>query len=576
MNPTQLLTYFGRVSEAPDALRRLRRLTFELAIRGKLVAQDPEEEPASELLKCIQKEKARLVESGEIRKAKPLRLMEEDTAPFDIPAGWEWVRIRQVTSDRGQVIPDQNFTYIDVTSVDKEVGRIADTRIVSAFEAPSRARKVVKTGDVLYSCVRPYLLNIAVIERDIVPPPIASTAFAVLNGFGLVLPKYLWIALRSPLMIAGVEMKMRGQAYPAINDSDFALLPLPLPPLAEQHRIVTKVDELMALCDRLEAAQVERENRRDRLSAASLSRLNDSADADPPTFREFVRFHLDHLPRLTTRPDQIPQLRQTILNLAVRGQLIPQDSNDEPTRELLKQIRVERARLVKEGEAKGEKGQPANKDAAKPFGIPKTWQWVSLGDIAFGFRYGTSVKCSYEHKGEPVLRIPNVANGIIDVEDLKYAPLTEREAEDLRLQLGDILMVRSNGSLNLVGRSALVEAHAVGFCYAGYLIRVRTSVDHLNARYLLLALNTTHVRDQIEIPIRTTVGLKNVNATELSNITIPLPPLAEQYRIVAKVNELLALCDRLEEQLTAAQNESHRLLEAVLQQTLTPTLLEAS
>src|SRR5205823_1535169 len=135
--------------------------------------------------------------------------------------GWEWVRIRQVTSDRGQITPDEDFTYIDVTAINKEVGYVANTKVLSASDAPSRARKLVRTGDVLYSCVRPYLLNIAVIENDIIPSPIASSAFAVLNGFGLVIPRYLWIALRSSFMIECVEAKMRGQAYPAINDSDF-------------------------------------------------------------------------------------------------------------------------------------------------------------------------------------------------------------------------------------------------------------------------------------------------------------------------------------------------------------------
>jgi type I restriction enzyme S subunit len=321
----------------------------------------------------------------------------------------------------------------------------------------------------------------------------------------------------------------------------------------------------MALCDQLEAAQAERESRRNKLASASLHRLNNGADRNE--FREHARFHLHHLPRLTTRPENIQQLRQTILNLAVRGKLVPQDPNDEPASELLKGIQTEKVRLVK-GKAKQQKQQGLQTDAAESFTLPESWRWIYLGDIAYGFRYGTSVKCSYERKGEPVLRIPNLVNGRIDIEDLKYGPLSEREANELRLRLGDILMVRSNGSLDLVGRPAIVDAQAVGFCYAGYLVRLRTKPVHLNPRYLLLALNTAHVRDQIEIPIRTTVGLKNVNATELSGLTIPLPPLAEQHRIVAKVDELMVVCDRLETQLTSTQTENRRLLEAVLHDAL--------
>ena len=239
-------------------------------MRGKLVPQDPNDEPASELLKRIATEKARLVKAGEIRKEKPLPEIETDELQFAAPRGWKWARIRKVTSDRGQMVPDQDFTYVDVTAINKEVGRIEEAKVTSASEAPSRARKIICQGDVLYSCVRPYLLNIAIVETDISPPPIASTAFAVLNGFGSVLPRYQWIVLRSPFLVTCVEQKMRGQAYPAINDSDFALLPFPLPPLAEQHRIVAKVDELMALCDQLGASLATGNDTRRRLLDALL------------------------------------------------------------------------------------------------------------------------------------------------------------------------------------------------------------------------------------------------------------------------------------------------------------------
>jgi type I restriction enzyme, S subunit len=181
MNPERLLQHFERISEAPDAILRLRRFILDLAVRGKLVEQDPNDEPASELLKRIQAGKARLV-----KKAKALPDVTEDEQPFDTPKGWEWARIRQVTIDRGQTVPQTDFTYIDVTAIDKERGCIAEPKIISASEAPSRARKLVQKDDVIYSCVRPYLLNIAVVDTEIEPAPIASTAFAVMYGFGLV------------------------------------------------------------------------------------------------------------------------------------------------------------------------------------------------------------------------------------------------------------------------------------------------------------------------------------------------------------------------------------------------------
>lgn len=230
MNAERLLAHYERIADSPDTVIQLRRFILDLAVRGKLVPQNAKDEPAVELLKRIAKEKVRLTKAGEIGKDKPLPEIGFDEIQFVVPSGWEWVRIRKVTSSRGQTIPDRDFTYIDVTAINKEVGRVEDAKLTTAKDAPSRARKMVRKGDVLYSCVRPYLLNIAIIEDEISPPPIASTAFAVLNGFGLVLPRYQWIVLRSPFMVACVEEKMRGQAYPAINDSDFALLLIPLPP----------------------------------------------------------------------------------------------------------------------------------------------------------------------------------------------------------------------------------------------------------------------------------------------------------------------------------------------------------
>src|SRR5687768_6235786 len=148
MNAAQVLDHFERICDAPDAIPRLRRFILDLAVRGKLVQQDPNDEPASELLKRIQAEKARLA-----KKAKVLPEVKDDEKPFDSPNGWQWVRIRQVTIDRGQTVPRTDFTYIDVTAIDKERGRIAEPKILSASEAPSRARKLVQQGDVIYSCV---------------------------------------------------------------------------------------------------------------------------------------------------------------------------------------------------------------------------------------------------------------------------------------------------------------------------------------------------------------------------------------------------------------------------------------
>ena len=356
--------------------------------------------------------------------------------------------------------------------------------------------------------------------------------------------------------------KMTGTANVTLTVGTIRVIPVPIISQEVQHSL----DSFMGLCDRLEAAQRERESRRDRLAASAHHHLNNGGDAEE--LRSHAQFFIGHLPRLTARPGQIKQLRQTILSLAVTGKLVHQSPEDRPASESLKYISVDRAKLVKAGVLGAQKETKALQPRAFAFNLPNKWEAASLGQIAFSFKYGTSVKCSYDAVGEPVLRIPNIDNGRVNTDDLKFGPLNKREADDLRLRLGDILMVRSNGSLELVGRPAIVEPAVVGYCYAGYLVRVRTSVEHTDTRYLLFALNSPNTRVQIEGPIRSAVGLKNVNTAELSSLIIPLPPLAEQRRIVARVDELMALCDQLEASLTTAQTETSRLLESVLHHAL--------
>ena len=553
MNATQLLAHFDRLAEAPNAVPRLRRFILDLAVRGKLVEQDALDEPASTLLKKIESEIARLVKIGEMRKPKALPPIEIEEEPFDVPTGWRWVRIRQVTSDRGQTTPAGEFTYIDVGSINKEAGVLGEHKVLSASDAPSRARKVVGKGDVLYSCVRPTLLNIAVIEDEIRPAPIASTAFAVLNSFGLVLPRYLWIALRSPYLEAIVESGMRGQAYPAINDAEFALLPLALPPLAEQHRIVDKVDGLMALCDQLEAAQHERERRRDCLAAASLQRLNQpAADTTPEAQREHARFHLHHLSRLTTRPEHIKAMRQTFFNLAVCGKLVDQKSDEEPVGKLLKQLGVQ-----------------TQKDAIAPNSptIPTTWAWLTIEQIAnvsSGTTPSRDVAEYYVPDGTPWVTSGETSNAFITetAQHVSEKALTETS---LKLYPPGTLIVAMYGQGKTRGQVAELSIAATTNQACAAIVLKLEDVGHRRFVKLFFKKIYEEIREQAAGGAQ-----PNLNGGKIKATLIPFPPLAEQHRIVAKVDELTALCDQLEARLTTSQTDSRRLLEAVLEAALMP------
>jgi len=322
------------------------------------------------------------------------------------------------------------------------------------------------------------------------------------------------------------------------------------------------------LCDRLEAARVEREKTRDRLAAACLASLN---TPDPETFQADARFALDVLPTLTTRPDQIKQLRQTILNLAARGKLVPQDPNDEPASELLKRIAAERADLVKRRLLRREDPLDPVLPHELPFDVPHKWLWSRIGEVVLFTQHGTSQKSNAAEKGVPVLTMGNIQDGLVVWNHEKKIPESSEELPALFLSKFDILYNRTN-SAELVGKTGIYLGENSSRTFASYLIRLRPSLVATDPRYLNMAMNAPEFRATQIIPlIKKQTGQANVNGTALKNMLIPLPPLAEQRRIVAKVDELMALCNRLEASLDAATAIRQRLLEGLLHEALEPT-----
>ena len=252
---------FSRISCIENGLVEIYRLSeltrkkiLDLAIRGKLVDQIPEEGSAEDLYQQIQEEKQNLIKEGKLKKEKPLAPIEDDEIPFDIPEDWKWVRLRSIVFNHGQKTPNQNFMYIEINSIDNTTQKLTnDINIVTPEKAPSRARKIVCEGDILYATVRPYLHNMCIVEGEFQYEPIASTGFAVMTCIKGVLNKYLFYSLLSPFFdkYANDSENSKGISYPAINDEKLYKALIPLPPLAEQKRIVAKVEELLALCDKL-------------------------------------------------------------------------------------------------------------------------------------------------------------------------------------------------------------------------------------------------------------------------------------------------------------------------------------
>lgn len=443
-------------------VKKLRELILELAVRGKLVPQDPNDEPASVLLERIAQEKAQLVKEKKIKKPRKYEPIDDNSLPFNIPSSWKWARIEDLGHDLGQKKPDKTFTYVDVGSINKELGYIDEPSILEHSEAPSRARKLVQKNTVIYSTVRPYLLNIAVIDRDFNPEPIASTAFAIIHPLSGISSSYIYRYLRSPSFIEYVESVQTGIAYPAINDKQFFFGLIPVPPSAEQHRIVAKVDELMALCDQLEQQTEASIKGHQVLVTTLLDTLTNSADADE-LMQNWARIS-EHFDTLFTTEESIDQLKQTILQLAVMGKLVPQNPDDEPAAELLKRIAEEKAQLVKEKKIKKQKALPPISEDEKPFELPSGWEWCRINAICTiengdrSSRYPNSSDLVDE--GVPFFGAYDIAGDkLVANENLRF--ITQRKFLELsngKLQDKDFIMLL-RGS---VGKTAQFECN-IGF-----------------------------------------------------------------------------------------------------------------
>ena len=481
--------------------QELKASILQLAIQGKLVEQRPEEGTGEELFQKIQAEKQNLIKAGKIKKGKPYPKISDEEIPFDIPDTWVMARLQDIVYNRGQEVPSETFCYIDIGSIDNKRQKLnAEDNIVEANKAPSRARKLVKLGDILYSTVRPYLHNMCIVDRDFSYTPIASTGFAAMTCFGGIYNKYLFYYLLSPIFdnYANDTENAKGVAYPAINDERLYRAVVAIPPFAEQKRIVEKIEELLPLIDRYEQA---------------WSRLED--------FNK--RFPVD--------------MQKSILQMAIQGKLVEQRPEEGTGDELFQQIQAEKQVLIKAGTIKKEKPLPEIAAEETPFDIPESWRWVRLGEIASingGFAFKST---NYTTNGVRVIRISDFNElGFVDDKIVRH-PYDESLCQYV-LDEKNILLCMTGGT---VGKSLFV-----------------TQVNEtmvVNQRVATIKVETVlpeYVYQVILAPITQKVIQHSKNSTNdnismdtIKDFLIPLPPLAEQKRIVAKLEEILPLCERL-------------------------------
>jgi type I restriction enzyme, S subunit len=543
MNPELLLAHFDRISDAPDAVPRLRRFILDLGVRGKLVEQNANDEPVSKLMSTIEAQKSRLGLAG------VMEIVSTDEGPFDLPSNWLWVRLGDLCSKTGSgstprggksVYQRKGVPFLRSQNVYNDGLRLDEVAYISHQTHEKMSGTSVKPRDLLLNITGGSIGRCCIVSDGLgeanVSQHVAIIRLAV-DG----IQRYLHRLILSPYFQSYVISEQTGAGRGGLPKNRMDRILVALPSLSEQHRIVARVDELMGVCDRLEASRTAREHQRDRLTAASLHHFNNGLNAEAS--RKHTHFCLGHFRHLTTCPHQIKQLRQTILNLAVRGQLVPQDPSDESTQEFLKRI-------------------SASWSENEPFPIPSSWSWISVGQIGES-RLGKMLDKA-KNKGtlRRYLRNVNVRWFDFDLLDVFEMRFEDDEIEEFSLRRGDVLICEGGEP----GRAAVWDEREEKIYFQKAIHRVRFP-EGVDPYFFVNALRESADSGRLS-EYFTGVGIKHFTGKGLSSFLFPLAPLAEQGRILAKVNELMSLCDSLETQLTNARDESHHLLEAVLQHAL--------
>ncbi|WP_142485190.1 restriction endonuclease subunit S [Klebsiella pneumoniae] len=538
-------------------IKKLRELILELAVRGKLVPQDPNDEPASVLLERIAAEKAELVKQGKIKKQKPLPEISEEEKPFELPAGWEWVRLGtlfnsiQSGGTPSKINPAFWGGDIPWASV-KDLGSsqyISKTQDYITEAGLLSGSKLADSGDVLI-CTRMGLGKIAIASC-----PIAfNQDLKAVKLTSHIIPNFFFNTYST------VKIKGTGTTVEGIKQEQLVNYITGFPPFNEQNKIVVKVKELMSLCDQLEQHTLTSLDAHQQLVETLLTTLTDSQNADELA-ENWARIS-KHFDTLFTTEASIDALKQTILQLAVMGKLVPQDPNDEPASELLKRIAQEKAQLVKDGKIKKQKPLPPVNDEDKLFEIPFNWEHVYLNDICEVITDGTHQTPKYTDRGRPFISAQCVKPFKFMPENCRYVSEEDYQQyiKNRTPEINDILLARVGAG---IGECAVIDVNLEFSIYVSTAL-IKPIKCHINSNYLCLWLNSPIGRlFSSHYTYGKGVSQGNLNLSLIRTFVISIPPYKEQNLIVEKVRTYLSICEKLKSKIQSAQQTQLHLADAL-------------
>jgi len=518
--------HFDVAFAAPDGIKKLRELILTLAMQGKLVPQDPNDKPASELLKEIELEKKRLLKEGKIKQLKTLPEINSEYVPYELPDGWEWVSFGNIaqhnsgkTLDKGRNTGELR-DYITTSNLYWGYFELARVR-----QMPIREEEIEKCsarkGDLLI-CEGGEAGRAAVwfYDKEICFQNHVHRA----RFYCDIYPYYAYHFFERLNATGEINQYRKGVGISNMSSKVLASILFPLPPLAEQRRIVAKIDQLMARCDELEKLRIDRSQRLLTVHTAALDRLLTAKDSSE--FSTAWSFITQHFGELYSVKENVVELRKTILQLAVMGKLVPQ--------ELAPKIDSLQSILAESSINGVSKGPTCDTSATEVLRISA----------------GTSQRDFY-----------------VNEDDFKHVDLSVNEIQKFQLLPGDLLACRFNGNLHYVGRFSYYRGESGRVqVNPDKLIRFRIDTDSYSPRYVCYMMNAAQTREAIEEMCATTAGNIGLSAGKLKTIKIPLPPLAEQGRIVEKIDRLMGMCDRLEESIASAKGKQTALLNALMSQ----------
>ena len=557
--------HFDTAFSAPNGIQKLRELILTLAMQGKLVPQDPREAPASKLLKEIETEKKRLAKVGKIKAPKPLPEISSGDAPYALSRGWQWVRLGSIgnifngnsinasekeakyagakglpyiaTKDVGYGFDPLDYENGICIPVGEDKFRVAhEGAVLICAEGGSAGKKCGLT------------------DRDIC---FGNKLFAN-ELYGQIPSRFILYTYLSPVFRASFAAAMTG-IIGGVSIAKFVEIPIPLPPLDEQHRIVAKIDQLMARCDALENLRNEREKMRLATHAAALSQLLDTSGNGSAD--DAWAFIAQHFGDLYVVKENVAELRAAILHLAITGKLTEQRKDDLPVNELLEKIKSERSRLLIR-DAADDQIDSINLS----YSIPYSWALLPLDAILIsGPTNGYSPKAvDYETKVKS-LTLSATTSGVFKGEYSKFIADDIPASSDLWLQDGDILVQRGN-TIEYVGVPAIYRGKPSTYIYPDLMMKLRVSTE-LDNDYICFAMSAAPSRNFLRARASGTSGtMPKINQKTLTRLPIPIPPLAEQRRIVEKIFKLMQQCDQLERQIDTVNLKVSELLSAVMAQ----------